>query len=252
MTCEIQGRVLLITLNRPAVRNAINASVARGLEEAIDRLEADEDLRVGILAAEGRAFCAGADLKVIAGEGLETLFTPRGGFAGFVRRDRVKPVIAAVDGAAIAGGCELVLACDLVVASTDAEFGLPEVRRCLVAAGGGIFRLAKVIPRAIAMELLITGDSLSARRAYELGMVNRLVEPGSVLGGALTLAGRVMANSPLAVRESRRALLGAEGRDEATGWALSADALDIVRSSDDHREGLDAFLSKRMPVWSGR
>lgn len=183
VTYETRGKVALITLNRPEARNAVNGDVAAGLESAIDRMEQDPDVWVGILLAntEGQqrpVFCAGADLKAINSGAAGSLNTKRGGFAGFVYRDRVKPVIAAVDGLATAGGCEIVLAADMVVATTRSAFGLAEATRNLIAGAGGLFRLPRAIGQATAMEVILTGQPLSAQRAYELGLVNRLVEPG--------------------------------------------------------------------------
>src|SRR5438067_7641364 len=201
---EQQGRVGLIRINRPDARNAVNADVANGMEAAIDRLEDDPETWVGVLTGEGPVFSAGADLKAIAAGQGNQLGTKRGGFGGITRRARTKPIIAAVDGPALAGGCEIALACDLIVASRAASFGLPEVKRSLAAAAGGLFRLPRILPPAVAMELILTGDPLPAERAHALGLVNELVAPGEVLRAALALAERVSANAPVAVRESRR------------------------------------------------
>jgi enoyl-CoA hydratase len=201
---ELIGRVAVITLQRPEARNAISPEMALSIEAAVDRLEADDEAWVGVLAADGPVFCAGADLKAIAGGRAGEIQTKRGGFAGFVRRERTKPVIAAVDGPALAGGTEIVLACDMVIASTAASFGLPEVKRSLVAAAGGLFRLPRVLPPAIAMEVALTGDPITAARAAHFGLVNELVEPGMARQAALALAERVVINAPIAVRASRR------------------------------------------------
>lgn len=254
---EVRGRVGVITLDRPSARNAVSASVATGVEEAIDRLEGDDSVWVGVLTAnvdgqERPVFCAGADLKAIAaGEGA-SLSTRRGGFAGFVWRERVKPVIAAVDGLATAGGCEIVLAADMVVASSRSSFGLAEVKRNLVASGGGLFRLPRAVGRNVAMEAVLTGDPLSAQRAFELGLVNRLCDPGLALDEALLLAGRVCASAPLAVWESRKVVLASETEGDDALWRRSTDAFERVLASDDAREGLAAFIEKRPPNWSGR
>ena len=205
---EVRGKVAIITLNRPEARNAVNGDVASGLEAAIDKLEADSNVWVGILAAntagqERPVFCAGADLKAINSGQAGALNTERGGFGGFVYRDRKKPVIAAVDGLATAGGCELVLACDMLVATTRSAFGLAEATRNLIAGAGGLFRLPRAIGRAVAMEAILTGEPFSAQRAYELGMVNKLVEPNTALDAALDLALRVCKAAPLAVWASR-------------------------------------------------
>lgn len=249
---EQRGRVGLITIRRPEARNAINVEVAHGIEDALDKLEDDESTWAAVLAAEGPVFCAGADLKVVAAGGLADLFTDRGGFAGIAARSRAKPLIAAVDGPALAGGCEVALACDLIVASTSARFGLPEVKRSLVAAGGGLFRLTRVLPRNVALELILTGDPIDAARAYALGMVNRLVEPGEALTAALALAGVICENAPVAVQESRRTVVAIEDADEETARQQSLAALARVMQSEDFAEGPRAFVEKRPPQWTGR
>lgn len=249
---EKHGRVGVITIDRPEAKNAVNGDVANGIEAAIDELEADNELWAGVLASSGDVFCAGADLKAINAGQAGALQTARGGFAGFVQREREKPVIAAVDGAALAGGCELVLACDMVVASTNARFGLPEVKRSLVAAAGGLFRLPRVMPRAIAMEVILTGDPLSAERAYHHGLVNELVEPGQALDAALALAGRICVNAPLAVRESRTIVLAAQDTPDEELWAMSAKGFANLIGTDDFMEGPRAFIEKRLPEWKGR
>jgi enoyl-CoA hydratase len=248
----VEGPILVIAINRPEARNAVNDVVAAGIEAAIDRLEEDERLWVAILTGVPPVFSAGADLKLIgAGRGSE-LSTERGGFAGIARRARTKPVIAAVDGPALAGGTEIVLSCDLVVASTAASFGIPEVKRSLVAAGGGLFRLPQRIPLNVAMECALTGDPIAAERAAAFGLVNELCAPGTALETARALAARVTANAPLAVRESRRILLESLEVDEATSWHSSNEGIRRVMGSDDLKEGLAAFMEKRPPVWTGR
>ncbi|MCC6216034.1 MAG: crotonase/enoyl-CoA hydratase family protein [Polyangiaceae bacterium] len=248
---EARGRVAIVTLDRPARRNAVCREIAEGMERALDAFEADPELWVGIVAAEGPAFCAGADLAAVErGEGA-SLSTERGGFAGIVRRARVKPLVAAVDGPALAGGCEVVLACDLVVASRAARFGLPEVKRSLVAAAGGLFRLPRALPERVALELVLTGDSIDAERAERLGLVNRLVEPGEALAGALALAGAIAANAPIAVQESLRIARRASEPDEVL-WRESRDAFVRVLGTEDAREGPRAFLEKRAPAWRNR
>jgi enoyl-CoA hydratase len=245
---RVAGHAAVITIDRPEARNAINPEVATGLEAAIDRLEEDESLRVGVLSGTPPVFCAGADLKAVGeGRGAE-LYTERGGFAGFVRRARTKPIIAAVDGPALAGGTELVLACDLVVASEAAAFGLPEVKRGLIASGGGLFRLPRALPRAIAMECALTGAPLSASLAFHHGLVNRLCPAGAAVDVALELAAAVAANAPLAVAASRRLML--ESEEEL--WALTEAENAKIVETDDVREGVLAFVEKRAPVWSGR
>ena len=248
---ETRGRVAIITLNRPEARNAVSNELAVAVEEAVDRMEGDDEIWMGILAANGPVFSAGADLKAIA-SGNANLGTERGGFGGFVVRERTKPVIAAVDGVAVAGGCELVLACDMVVASTNAAFGLPEVKRCLVAMAGGTARLPKKLPPNIAMELALTGDNISAERAASFGLVNILCDPGEVIDKALELADRVNANAPLAVRATREAVLGGALVDDAEGIRIAARAYRPVAGSEDAKEGPLAFVEKRPPVWQGR
>jgi enoyl-CoA hydratase len=256
VTYEVRGRVALITLNRPEARNAINGEVARGLEAAIDTMEDDDEVWIAILTAnvEGQerpVFCSGQDLKAL-NSGETGSVTRRGGFAGFVYRERRKPVIVAVDGLATAGGCEIVLGADMVVASTRSSFGLAEVKRNLVAGAGGLFRLPRLIGRSAAMEAILTGEPIPAQRAYELGLVSRLVEPGAVVDEALALAEQIAANAPLAVWASRRVVLAADTEDDDTLKAMTDAAMGEVMSSDDLAEGLTAFIEKRSPVWKGR
>jgi enoyl-CoA hydratase len=254
---EVQGRVALITLNRPEARNAVNGAVATEMEAAVDRMEDDPEIWVGVLRAntEGQdrpVFCAGADLKAInSGEG-GALGTERGGFAGFAYRARRKPVIAAVDGLATAGGCEIVLACDLVVATTRSSFGLAEAKRSLIAGAGGLFRLPKAIGRTTAMEAILTGEPISADRAFQLGMVNRLVEPVRAVEEAMAMAARVCAAAPLAVWESRQVVLASEYADEDTLKEMTDAAMGKMMASEDLKEGLQAFIEKRPPVWQAR
>ena len=254
---ETRQRVALITLNRPEARNAVNGEVADGLEAAIDRMEADPDVWIGILSAntDGQSspvFCAGADLKAVnSGQGA-TLATERGGFAGFVYRERRKPIIVAVDGLATAGGCEIVLAADLVVASSRSAFGLAEVKRNLIAAAGGLFRLPRAVGRAAAMEAILTGEPIPATRAHALGLVSRLTEPGQTLDEAFRLADQITSNAPLAVWASREIVVAADTADDDTLRAMSDRAVGVVMRSDDLKEGLTAFIEKRPPVWTGR
>ena len=248
---EIRDRIAIITLNRPEARNAVSQQLAEDLEAAIDRLEADEALWIGILCGNGPAFCAGADLKAIA-SGEARLTTKRGGFAGLVRRVRTKPLIAAVEGPAVAGGTEIVLSCDLVVASTTARFGLPEVKRSLVANAGGLFRLPRALPINVAMEMALTGDDLNAEAAHRHGLVNRLVQPGHALATAVELAEVVNANAPLAVRASRRVVLAARLLEDDEAFEVAANATREVFRTEDFREGPRAFVEKRPPIWTGR
>lgn len=249
---EVIGRVAVLTLNRPEARNAVNGDVAREMEAHLDKLEADDDVWLGIVAGNGPVFCAGADLKAIASGQAGELQTKRGGFAGIATRERTKPLIAAVDGPALAGGTEIVLSCDLVVASTNAKFGIPEVKRSLVAAAGGLFRLPRALPLNIAMEAALTGDPISAERAAHFGLVNELVEPGQAKEAALALAERISANAPLAVRESRQVVLAALRGDDEHLWKITIEAMAKVMSSEDFNEGPRAFIEKRAPQWKGR
>src|SRR5438477_2635872 len=249
---EQRGRVAILTINRPEARNAVNGEVAQGMEAGIDRLEDDPEVWAGVVAGNGPVFSAGADLKVIASGRPQDLLTERGGFAGIARRERRKPIVAAVDGPALAGGCEIALACDLIVASRQAAFGLPEVKRSLVAAAGGLFRLPRALPRNVALEIVLTGDPIDAERAYSLGLVNQLVEPGAALDGALALAERICANAPLAVWASRGVVLGSAGNDDDVGWRLTDEAFGQVMGSEDFAEGPRAFVEKRPPQWKGR
>ncbi len=249
---ELHGHVATLTLNRPDQRNAVSPELTAAMDAALQRFEADDDAWVGVLTGAGANFCAGADLKALhAGRGGE-LVTEAGGFGGFVRYPRTKPVIAAVRGFALAGGTELVLACDLVVAGTDAQFGLPEVTRGIVAAAGGLFRLPRVLPPARAMELILTADRMSADEAARLGMVNHVVEPDAVVDRARELAERICRNAPLAVRESLAIARDALRIDDDEAWSRSADAMQRVRDSDDAKEGVRAFVDKRPARWSGR
>ena len=250
---EKRGSIGVLTIDRPEARNAVNGDVARTMEAGIDEIEADDEVWIGVLRGEGPVFCAGADLKAISAGQAADLNTPRGSFGGIVTRERTKPIIAAVDGPALAGGTEIVLACDLVVASTQARFGIPEVKRSLVAAAGGLFRLPRKLPFNIAMELALTGDPISAERAYHFGLVNRLVEPGTAFDAALELAEAISVNAPVAVRESRKVVLQALGTDdEKVLWDASNAAFAKVAQTEDFAEGPMAFIEKRDPVWKGR
>jgi enoyl-CoA hydratase len=254
---SVQRRVAVLTLNRPGARNAVNRDLAVGLEDAVDRLEDDPDVWVGILCAntgdqDRPVFCAGADLKVIQETGdASSLDTERGGFAGFVFRERSKPIVVLVDGLAVAGGLEIVLAADVVVATTRSAFGLPEVTRNLVAAAGGLYRLPRAIGPVAAMDAILTGQPIDARRAYELGLVSRLVEPADGMDEALRVAGQIAAAAPLAVRASRRAVRAAYD-DEQAVRRLSGQLLEDVLATDDAAEGVAAFAEKRPPQWTGR
>ncbi len=254
---ETRGRVAVITLNRPDARNAVNGDVAQGMEAAIDRMEADPEVWVGVITAntEGQerpVFCAGADLKAINSGQAGGLGTAKGGFAGFVYRDRKKPVIVAVDGLATAGGCEIVLAADLVVATERSAFGLAEVKRNLIAGAGGLFRLPRAIGQAAAMEAILTGEPIPAERAYHLGLVSRLVPAGEALDSALALAGKICEAAPLAVWASRKVVLASAWADDETLKRMTNEEFAGVMASEDTKEGLTAFIEKRPPNWQGR
>ena len=254
MAVEIQkeGNLAIITLNRPEARNAINGEMATTMEACLDEFEDDENLWVGILKAEGTVFCAGADLKEInAGNGAN-LSTSRGGFGGITKRDRTKPLIAAITGTAVAGGCEISLSCDMIVASNETVFGLPEVKRSLVAAAGGLFRLPRALGMATAMELITTGDPLPAQRAYELGMVNKVVDQSDVVDEAKALASRIMANAPLAVQASRNVASKAMIDDDSDLWRAGSKAFQSIVGTEDYKEGPLAFIEKRPPNWKGK
>lgn len=243
---EEVGAVLVITLDRPQVRNAVDMEVARGIEAGIDRLEQSDHLRAGVLAATGTVFCAGADLRLIASGG-PLPYTERGKFGGLVARERTKPLIAAVDGPAIGGGCELALACDIVVSSTAASFAISEVRLGLFAGGGGVVRLARRLPTSVAMELALTGDPMPAERAYAVGLTSRLVPAGQARDAAVELATRIAGNPPESVIESRRVVLAAAAGDETAAWEANAAAGAVVSVGKSFREGPQAFLDKQAP-----
>jgi len=245
--------VALVTIRRPEARNSVNGAVAAGLDQAIKRIEADPDIWVSVLTGEGGvAFCAGADLKTVSAGRMEDLYTTDGQFAGFVKHPRTKIWIAAVEGFAVAGGFELALACDMIVASDNSLFSLPEVMRGLVAAAGGVYRLVRAMPRALALELIATGDRLPAARAAELGLINRVVPQGEAVAQAVALAEQICANAPIAVRESIQVARRAYDMDDDALFALSLEAQDRVMTTEDFVEGPLAFIEKRAPRWKGR
>ena len=248
---ERRDNVLIITLNRPEARNAVNEGLAKGVAAAIDELDSDDSLWVGIITGAGGTFCSGMDLKgFLRGENPTV---PGRGFAGLTQAPPRKPLIAAVEGWALAGGCEVVLSCDLIVASREAKFGIPEVKRGLVAGAGGLLRLPKRIPYHLAMEFAITGEPVDAETAKSYGLVNRLADPGKALDVALELAALVSANGPLAVATTKEIVRKASSdwtEDEA--WAKQGELLPPVFASEDAREGATAFAEKRPPVWKGR
>jgi len=248
-----QGHIEILTINRPEARNAINGAVSRGFSAAFDELEADDDCWVVIVTGSGdKAFSAGMDLKAFtAGEAGE-IMGAKGGFGGIAQRDFPKPIIAAVNGSALAGGCEIMLSCDLVVAVEGAKFGIPEVKRGLMAGAGALIRLPKRIPPTIALELALTGDPIDAQRALALGLINRVVPADRLMEEALALAGTIADNAPLAVRVSKRVMKQAGELPDAEGWAVNNAAVPEVFGSADAQEGPIAFAEKRKPNWTGR
>lgn len=249
---EIKDHIAIITIDRPEARNAVNGDVAKGIEESLDRYEEDDTLWVAILTGSGPIFCAGADLKAVSAGKAAGLMTAKGGFAGFVQRKRTKPVIGAINGPALAGGCELSLACDLVVASKEAYFGLPEVKRALIAVAGGLIRLPKTIGPKLSMEMILTGEPIDAKRAYELGMVNRLAAPDQVLPVAIALAEKIAENAPLAVQASRNLASRAFSDEEETLWNDGFTAMIENMMTEDAKEGPLAFIEKRAPRWKAK
>jgi enoyl-CoA hydratase len=247
---ERRGRTLVITLNRPDARNAVNAALAAGVAAGLDELDGDDELSVGIVTGAGKGFCAGMDLKAfVAGE---SPYVEGRGFAGIAQRASDKPVIAAIEGFAVAGGLEVALACDLIVAAKGAKLGIPEAKRSLVAAGGALLRLPRRIPYHVAMELALTGDPIPAERGAELGLVNRVAEPGGALDAAVELADAIAKNGPLALIASKRILVEEPGWSEDEKWQKQGEISGPVFGSEDAREGATAFAEKREPEWKGR
>ena len=247
---EARGHVLLVTINRPEARNSFDGATAAAMEAAMDRFEGDSELRVGIITGAGKAFSAGQDLKAAA-KGDMGATRRRGGF-GIMAQPPDKPLIAAVEGHAVAGGLELCLSCDLIVAARDARMGIPEARHNLVAVGGGLFRLPRRIPYHLVMELALTAETWTAERMHELGLVNRLAEPGKALEVAFELAERVLANGPLAVAASKQIVQRSSEWTEEQAWREQMKIAQPVMQSEDTREGLAAFAQKRAPVWKAR
>lgn len=247
---ERRDGVLVVTLNRPDARNAVNQAVAQGIADALDTLDADDALQVGVLTGAGKGFSAGMDLRAFV-QGERPYVDDRG-FAGITERAARKPLIAAVEGFAVAGGFEIALSCDLLVASEGARFGIPEVKRGLIAGAGGLLRIPKRVPYGIAMELALTGDLMLAERGYELGLVNRLTEPGGALDGALELAAAVSANAPLALAASKEILQQVGDWTDEEFWARQRPTVDTIFGSEDAKEGATAFAEKRPPEWKGR
>lgn len=247
---ERRGAILVVTIDRPEARNAINRAVAEGIAAALDELDADPALAAGVLTGAPPGFSAGMDLKAfVAGE--ETSVGDRG-FAGIVRRASRKPLLAAVEGFALAGGLEVALACDLIVASREARLGVPEVKRSLVAAGGALRQLPRRLPYGVAMEMALSGEPIDAGRAHELGLVNRLTEPGEALAVAIGLAEEIAANGPLALIATKEVLQRQAEWGEQEFWRRQEELTDPVFASRDAREGAIAFAEKRQPIWSGQ
>ncbi|KUI22113.1 enoyl-CoA hydratase [Mycobacterium sp. IS-1496] len=245
---ERRGRTLIITINRPEARNAVNFAVSQGLADAVDELDSDTSLSVAILTGAGGNFCSGMDLKAFAAG--ERVDIPGRGI-GFTERPPRKPLISAVEGYALAGGTEVVLATDLVVASATAKFGIPEVKRGLVAAGGGLLRLPRRIPYQKALELALTGESFTAEQGAAWGLVNKVTEPGQALAGAVELAERITASGPLAVAVTKEILVRSAEWSESEMWSKQMELIIPVFSSNDAKEGAIAFAEKRAPNWSG-
>lgn len=247
---EIVGSSLVITINRPKARNAVNGEVALGLAAALDQLELDDDLRVGVVTGASGTFCAGMDLRAAAAR--EQVSLPGYGFAGFVEAKVNKPLIAAVEGYALGGGLEIALNCDLIVAAEGATLGLPEVTRGLIAGGGGVIRLPKRIPYHLAMEILLTGSGINAARAQELGLVNRVTPDGQALAVALELAAVIAQNAPLALAAVKEISRLADSAPESATFAAQAKEIHKLMKSADVAEGIKAFTERRAPQWSGK
>ncbi len=247
---ERRGNVLLITLNRPQVRNAVNAALAAAVAGALDELDADDSLSVGVLTGAGGFFCAGMDLGAFV-KGEVPWFEDRG-FAGIAQRAARKPLIAAIEGFAVAGGLEIALACDLIVAAKGAKMGIPESKRSIIAAGGALLRLPRRMPYHLVMELALTGDPFPADRFYELGVVNRLAEPGTAVDVALEFAAQLCKNGPLALIASKQILQEQWDWSSAEMWEKQLAITRPVMESEDSKEGASAFKEKREPVWKGR
>ncbi len=246
---EQEGKLLVITLCRPTMRNAIDRATSQALADAMDRLDSDDTVTVGILTGEGGHFCSGMDLKAfVKGERIEL---PGRGLGGIIETPPKKPVIAAVEGFALAGGFEIALACDLIVAADNAQFGLPEVKRGLMAGSGGLLRLPQRIPRQIAMQYALTGDMMSAAQARQWGLVNLLTLPGEALGEAKTLAHKIAANAPLAVSVSKQVVSDSLHWPADERWQRQNALLETIIHSNDAKEGATAFSEKRPPLWTG-
>lgn len=247
---SVEDGIMVVTINRPKAKNSINLAVAKGIAAAMDELDSNDEIRAAILTGADNTFCAGMDLKAFVSGEMPVI--PGRGFAGLVEAPPKKPLIAAVEGFALAGGFELAITCDLVVTSSAAKFGIPEAKRGLVAAAGGLMRLPKQIPPRIAMEMAMTGDFIDAQRAYELGLVNRVVDAGTSVEAAKTLAKSIAANGPMAVIGSKRVINESTDWTEDTMWGNQQAITDPIFSSEDAIEGATAFAEKRAPVWKGK
>lgn len=248
---EVVDRIQIMTINRPQTRNAINYETAQEFARALDRLDDDDEIVLGVVTGAGNTFSSGMDLKAFAHDGQRPYVGDRG-FAGLCEKPPAKPLIAAVEGYALAGGCEIALACDLIVAANNASFGLPEVKRGIVPGAGGMLRLPRRISYHIAMEMILTGEMLPAQRAHDIGLVNRLFEPGKALEGALTLARVIAQNGPLAVRTAKKIVTQSSDWRQAEMFDLQRPRIAAIFTSADAKEGATAFSEKRKPVWRGK
>jgi enoyl-CoA hydratase len=247
---DVNDGIMTVTLNRPKARNAANKALAEGVAAAMDKLDSDDSIRVAILTGAGGTFCSGMDLKAFVSG--ETPNVEGRGFAGLTEATPRKPLIAAVEGYALAGGLELAISCDLIVAADDAKFGIPEVKRGLAAAAGGLIKLPRQIPKRLAMELALTGDFISAQRAYDIGLINEMVPAGTALEAAKALAARIVANGPLAVAISKQVILQSEDWSGDDMWQKQQELTMPVFTSEDAIEGSVAFAEKRAPNWKGK
>lgn len=249
---RMEGRTAVITLNRPDARNAVNGALGTQLGEAVERFETDDEARVAVLTGNGQAFSAGMDLKAFSSGEMSGISHPTYGLAGFVQRPRTKPVIGAINGFALAGGCEIAISCDLLVAAESATFGVPEPARGLFAAAGGVFRLPRMMPYRKALELILTADRISAQEAYDFGLINHVVPDGELMDRALALAERIGRNAPLSIKASLQLARVTYDLDEDALWQKNNELAGTVMTSEDAMEGAMAFVQKRDPEWKGR